>query len=369
MALGTANACRSAAVRTGLRGLNVDHGRSRKVQQVPTNLSVSNLLVSGSVDEAEDRHVRAGRRHRRHGRQAERADPVGADRRTRRFSELRHQRWIGSARTSASASPRAFRSRSVPRRDFDDEPPGESGQQSTSHCCSSFLGSVEGVAGSFSAPSSRQLSTGMSTRLKPCPHLHRWKQHRHETSRVQFDRTFYPMSWGMDVTDNSGQPIAEGVIQSAAVRFGPVTLAQPCRQLHPRRPWLELLTDDVDGATEHLAAHCVLVQDELEPFPSDQRVFSTTRRGWADSPAPDVTAPPACDEASSATAPSHTRRSSPAAYRTGPDPAARPSPRRSANYGNAPSIHRSDVRRPPHARTTHERTSPFQSASGTCNYG
>ncbi len=88
--------------------------------------------------------------------------------------------------------------------------------------------------------------------------------------RVQFDRTvaFYRDILGMEVTDDSGEAIAEGVIQSAAVRFGPVTLWLDRVDNYAHADlWLELLTDDVDGAIAHLATHGVPVQDELEPFP------------------------------------------------------------------------------------------------------
>lgn len=89
--------------------------------------------------------------------------------------------------------------------------------------------------------------------------------------KAQFDRTvaFYRDVLGMDVTDDSGEAIAEGVVQSAAVRFGPVTLWLDRVDNYARADlWLELFTDDVDRATEHLAAHGFPVQDELEPIPS-----------------------------------------------------------------------------------------------------
>ncbi|MFF3226754.1 VOC family protein [Nocardia suismassiliense] len=89
--------------------------------------------------------------------------------------------------------------------------------------------------------------------------------------KAQFDRTvaFYRNTLGMEVTDNSGEAVAEGVIQSAAIQFGPVTLWLDRVDNYARADlWLELFTDDVDRATEHLAAHGVPVQDELEPLPS-----------------------------------------------------------------------------------------------------
>lgn len=89
--------------------------------------------------------------------------------------------------------------------------------------------------------------------------------------KAQFDRTvaFYRDVLGMEVTDDSGEAIAEGVIQSAAIRFGPVTLWLDRVDNFARADlWLELFTDDVDRATEYLAAQGIPVQDELEPFPS-----------------------------------------------------------------------------------------------------
>jgi catechol 2,3-dioxygenase-like lactoylglutathione lyase family enzyme len=89
--------------------------------------------------------------------------------------------------------------------------------------------------------------------------------------KAQFDRTvgFYRDVLGMEVTEDSGEAVAEGVIQSASVRFGPVTLWLDRVDNYARADiWLELFTDDVDRATEHLAAYGVPVQDELEPLPS-----------------------------------------------------------------------------------------------------
>ncbi|CAM4451968.1 VOC family protein [Nocardia ninae] len=99
--------------------------------------------------------------------------------------------------------------------------------------------------------------------------------------RAQFDRTvaFYRDTLGMEVTDNSGEAVAEGVIQSAAIQFGPVTLWLDRVDNYARADlWLELFTDDVDRATEHLAAHGVPVQDELEPLPS------TMKAHWISNP-------------------------------------------------------------------------------------
>lgn len=89
--------------------------------------------------------------------------------------------------------------------------------------------------------------------------------------KAQFDRTvaFYREVLGMEVTDSSSEAVAEGVIQSVAIRFGPVTLWLDRVDNYARADlWLELFTDDVDRATEHLAAHGVPVQDELEPLPA-----------------------------------------------------------------------------------------------------
>lgn len=74
----------------------------------------------------------------------------------------------------------------------------------------------------------------------------------------------------MDVTDHTDQPVAAGVSRSAAVRFGPVTLWLDRVDNYAHADlWLELFTDDVDSATEHLAAHSIPTQDELEPLPAN----------------------------------------------------------------------------------------------------
>lgn len=89
--------------------------------------------------------------------------------------------------------------------------------------------------------------------------------------RAQFDRTvaFYRDILGMEVTDYSDEVVADGVVQSAAVRFGPVTLWLDRVDNYAHADlWLEVFTDDVDRATEHLAAHGIPVQDELEQFPA-----------------------------------------------------------------------------------------------------
>lgn len=89
--------------------------------------------------------------------------------------------------------------------------------------------------------------------------------------KAQFDRTvaFYRDILGMEVTDDSSDPVAEGVIRSAAVRFGPVTLWLDRVDNYAHADlWLELFTDDVDRATEYLATQGVAVQDELEPLPA-----------------------------------------------------------------------------------------------------
>lgn len=85
--------------------------------------------------------------------------------------------------------------------------------------------------------------------------------------KAQFDRTvaFYRDVLGMEVTEQD----AAGVAQSVAVRFGPVTLwLDRVDNLAHADLWLELFTDDVGRATEHLAAHGVAVQDELEALPA-----------------------------------------------------------------------------------------------------
>ncbi|WP_280442811.1 VOC family protein [Nocardia brasiliensis] len=89
--------------------------------------------------------------------------------------------------------------------------------------------------------------------------------------KAQFDRTvaFYRDVLGMAVTEDSSDPVAAGVIRSAAVQFGPVTLWLDRVDNYAHADlWLELFTDDVDRATEYLAAQGVAVQDELESLPA-----------------------------------------------------------------------------------------------------
>lgn len=86
--------------------------------------------------------------------------------------------------------------------------------------------------------------------------------------KVDFERTvaFYRDVLGMPVT-RTNEP---GVSESARVLFGPVTLWLDRVDNYPRADmWLELHTPDVAAATQHLCAHGVHTQDELEPLSSD----------------------------------------------------------------------------------------------------
>lgn len=88
--------------------------------------------------------------------------------------------------------------------------------------------------------------------------------------KAQYDETiaFYRDILGMEVTDEAGYGVDGVVAQSASVQFGPVKLWLDRVDNHARGDlWLEIFTDDVDRAMQHLADHGVTPQDELEPFP------------------------------------------------------------------------------------------------------
>jgi len=88
--------------------------------------------------------------------------------------------------------------------------------------------------------------------------------------KAKFDQTvaFYRDVLGMKVTDETGLGVDGVVSQCASIQFGPVKLWLDRVDNYARADlWLEIFTDDVDLATEHLAAHNVLPQDELEEFP------------------------------------------------------------------------------------------------------
>ncbi|MBE1490798.1 VOC family protein [Plantactinospora soyae] len=89
--------------------------------------------------------------------------------------------------------------------------------------------------------------------------------------KAQFEQTvtFYRDVLGMDVTDETGEGVEGVVSRCASVQFGPVKLWLDQVDNYARADiWLELFTDDVAVATDHLARHGVIPQDELEPFPS-----------------------------------------------------------------------------------------------------
>ncbi|MCC3761782.1 VOC family protein [Glycomyces sp. TRM65418] len=102
------------------------------------------------------------------------------------------------------------------------------------------------------------------------PHFRGGQNIAMKLPKAQFDRTlaFYRDVLGMDVVDESGTDIADGVRQSASVQFGPVKLwFDRVDNYASAELWLELFTDDVELAADHLAAHGVEPQDELEPLP------------------------------------------------------------------------------------------------------
>jgi len=62
--------------------------------------------------------------------------------------------------------------------------------------------------------------------------------------------------------------VVDAVPRCASLQFGPVTLWLDLVENYPRADlWLELFTDDVPAAMDHLAQHGITAQDELEPLP------------------------------------------------------------------------------------------------------
>lgn len=88
--------------------------------------------------------------------------------------------------------------------------------------------------------------------------------------KAQFDRTveFYRDVLGLTVTEETGAETLAAVDRSVAVDFGPMTLWLDRVDNYAQAGlWLELFTDDVDGATEYLAGRGIEPQDELERLP------------------------------------------------------------------------------------------------------
>jgi catechol 2,3-dioxygenase-like lactoylglutathione lyase family enzyme len=84
--------------------------------------------------------------------------------------------------------------------------------------------------------------------------------------KADYERTvaFYRDVLGMDITEEH----VDGVAASSSLRFGPVTLWLDRVDNYTRgEVWLELFTGDVPAAMDHLAAHGLAAQDELEPLP------------------------------------------------------------------------------------------------------
>jgi hypothetical protein len=89
--------------------------------------------------------------------------------------------------------------------------------------------------------------------------------------KAQFEATvaFYRDVLNMEVTEVSSESLEGVVPQSVSVQFGPVTLwLDRVDNYAQAEVWLELFTDDVEAATQHLAQHAVPTQDELEAFPA-----------------------------------------------------------------------------------------------------
>lgn len=96
--------------------------------------------------------------------------------------------------------------------------------------------------------------------------------------KAQYDQTitFYRDILGMEVTEEESTEVAA----TALVRFGPMKLWLDRVDSYAQAElWLELFTDDVAGAVDHLREHGVPTQDELEPLPS------TMDAHWISNPA------------------------------------------------------------------------------------
>ncbi len=82
--------------------------------------------------------------------------------------------------------------------------------------------------------------------------------------KVHFERTvaFYRDVLGFDVRPEPDQPTT-----SCSLAFGPNRLWLDCVDTYAQTDvWLELTTDDVAAATQHLRAAAVPIRDELEPL-------------------------------------------------------------------------------------------------------
>jgi hypothetical protein len=89
--------------------------------------------------------------------------------------------------------------------------------------------------------------------------------------KAKFDETlaFYRDTLGLKVTEETGAGTGGAVSKSASVEFGPITLWFDLVENYAQAElWLELFTDDLEHAIQHLAEHGVVTQDELEPFPA-----------------------------------------------------------------------------------------------------
>lgn len=98
---------------------------------------------------------------------------------------------------------------------------------------------------------------------------------------AKYDATvaFYRDTLGLDVVEEQADPVGM-LSRSARVAFGGCTLWLDCVENYSRAEvWLELETDDLDGAVRHLAEHGTRPQDELEELPVG------TRAHWVCNPA------------------------------------------------------------------------------------
>jgi hypothetical protein len=100
--------------------------------------------------------------------------------------------------------------------------------------------------------------------------------------RAQFDRTaaFYRDALGLETHEVASPDVLAAVSRSVRVDFGPITLwlDQVDNYTQPEL-WLEILTDDVDGAMVHLRAHGIEHWDELERLPADRPAHWITSPG------------------------------------------------------------------------------------------
>ncbi|MFN3601632.1 MAG: VOC family protein [Dietzia sp.] len=86
---------------------------------------------------------------------------------------------------------------------------------------------------------------------------------------ARYDDTvaFYRDTLGFDVVEEA-TPATGTVSRTARTGFGPCTLWFDCVDNYAQPDiWLELLTDDLGSAVDHLGRAGVSPRDELEPFP------------------------------------------------------------------------------------------------------